>query len=525
MDKVPVRRARRAAPAAALPPAPADYHPALLLGSVFVIATCGLIYELIAGTLASYLLGDSVTQFSTIIGAYLFSMGIGSWLSRYLGGSLLRWFIRLEIMVGIVGGFSAPLLFVLFEYVTSFRLILYALVSLTGVLVGLEIPLLMRILENRFEFKDLVSRVFTFDYIGALLASLIFPLVLVPQLGLIRTSLLFGALNVVVAGVALYRFPETRPFRRSLAGGLVVSLLALVVCFGYAERIQTYTEGMAFQDQVIYSKSTTYQRIVLTKNQRELRLFLNGNLQFSSLDEYRYHEALVHPAMQALPQARRVLVLGGGDGLAVRELLKYPQLQSIRLVDLDAGMTRLFRQNEMLLGLNKRALLHPKVEVINGDAYQWVRHDTARYNCIVVDFPDPGNYSIGKLYSVAFYRELEKRLAPGGWVVVQSTSPYVARQSFWCVNHTLQAAGFTTLPYHCYVPSFGEWGFVMAGRNAHWRPDAGPLPPGLRYITPATIRDMRFFPPDMSEIPTEVNQLNNQALVRYFEDDWGPYVH
>ncbi|WP_139923740.1 polyamine aminopropyltransferase [Hymenobacter sp. DG01] len=525
MDKVPVRRARRAAPAAALPPAPADYHPALLLGSVFVIATCGLIYELIAGTLASYLLGDSVTQFSTIIGAYLFSMGIGSWLSRYLGGSLLRWFIRLEIMVGIVGGFSAPLLFVLFEYVTSFRLILYALVSLTGVLVGLEIPLLMRILENRFEFKDLVSRVFTFDYIGALLASLIFPLVLVPQLGLIRTSLLFGALNVVVAGVALYRFPETRPFRRSLAGGLVVSLLALVVCFGYAERIQTYTEDMAFQDQVIYSKSTTYQRIVLTKNQRELRLFLNGNLQFSSLDEYRYHEALVHPAMQALPQARRVLVLGGGDGLAVRELLKYPQLQSIRLVDLDAGMTRLFRQNEMLLGLNKRALLHPKVEVINGDAYQWVRQDTARYDCIVVDFPDPGNYSIGKLYSVAFYRELEKRLAPGGWIVVQSTSPYVARQSFWCVNHTLQAAGFTTLPYHCYVPSFGEWGFVLAGRNAHWRPDAGPLPPGLRYITPATIRDMRFFPPDMSEVPTEVNQLNNQALVRYFEEDWGPYVH
>ena len=314
MDKVPVRRARRVASGAALTAAGPDYRPALLLGSVFVIATCGLIYELIAGTLASYLLGDSVMQFSTIIGAYLFSMGIGSWLSRYLGGSLLRWFIRLEILVGLVGGFSAPLLFVLFEYVSSFRLMLYALVGLTGVLVGLEIPLLMRILENRFEFKDLVSRVFTFDYIGALLASLVFPLVLVPQLGLIRTSLLCGALNVVVAGVALYRFPETRPFRRSLTGALVASLVALAVGFGYAERLQTYTEGLAFQDQVIYSKTTPYQRLVLTKNQRELRLFLNGNLQFSSADEYRYHEALVHPAMQALPQARRVLVLGGGDG-------------------------------------------------------------------------------------------------------------------------------------------------------------------------------------------------------------------
>ncbi|MFC7669341.1 hypothetical protein ACFQT0_19745 [Hymenobacter humi] len=139
--------------------------------------------SLIAGTLASYLLGDSVTQFSTIIGAYLFAMGIGSWLSKFLDGPLLRWFIRLEILVGLVGGCMAPVLFLSFEYVASFRLLLYALVGLTGVLVGLEIPLLMRILEHRFPFKDLVARVFTFDYIGALLASLIFPLVLVPQAG------------------------------------------------------------------------------------------------------------------------------------------------------------------------------------------------------------------------------------------------------------------------------------------------------------------------------------------------------
>ncbi|KUG08958.1 spermidine synthase [Solirubrum puertoriconensis] len=502
-----------------------DHLPALLLGSVFVIATCGLIYELIAGTLASYLLGDSVTQFSTIIGAYLFSMGIGSWLSRFLDGQLLKWFIRLEIMVGLVGGISAPLLFVLFEYVSSFRLILYTLVGLTGILVGLEIPLLMRILENRFEFKDLVSRVFTFDYIGALLASLIFPLVLVPQLGLVRTSLFFGALNVAVAAVLLLRFEETRSFRRSFLGVVAASLLFLGAGFVYAERIQVYTETLAFQDQVIYSKSTPYQRIVLTKNSRELRLFLNGNLQFSSSDEYRYHEALVHPAMQALPRARRVLVLGGGDGLAVRELLRYPQLQQIHLVDLDPGMTELFRRNEMLVALNQRALLHPKVQVINGDAYQWVRQDTTRYDLLVVDFPDPSNYSIGKLYSTSFYQELHKLLAPGGLMVVQSTSPYVARRSFWCITHTLQASGFHTIPYHLYVPSFGEWGYVLAGRNGHWRPDAGPLPKGLRYVTPQSIRQMLVFPPDMAELPTDINQLNNQALVRYFEEDWGPYTH
>ena len=517
-----------AAEALAGPPATAGPEarlPGLLLAAVAVIATCGLIYELIAGTLASYLLGDSVTQFSTIIGAYLFAMGIGSWLSKFLEGSLLRWFIRLEILVGIVGGCMAPLLFLSFEYVASFRLLLYTLVGLTGVLVGLEIPLLMRILEHRYPFKDLVARVFTFDYVGALLASLIFPLVLVPQLGLIRTSLVFGALNLAVAAVVLARFPETRPYRRRFGVGIAAALLGLTVLFGLANKLLAYTETLAFQDQVIYSKSMVYQRIVLTRNPRELRLFLNGNLQFSSADEYRYHEALVHPLMQALPQARRVLVMGGGDGLAVRELLKYPRLTSINLVDLDAGMTELFKHNELLLALNQGSLNNPKVQVINADAYQWIRQDTARYDAIIVDFPDPGNYSIGKLYSAAFYTALARRLASGGRLVVQSTSPFLARQSFWCVAHTLAAVGLHTIPYHLYVPSFGEWGYVLAGPDTHWRGDLSPLPAGLRYITPGTIHDMLRFPPDMSEVPTEVNQLNNQVLVRYFEEDWGPYVH
>jgi spermidine synthase len=494
----------------------------LLLVSVFIIATCGLIYELVAGTLASYLLGDSVTQFSTIIGVYLFSMGIGSWLSKYLDGSLLKWFIRIEILVGIVGGCSAPLLFVLFEYVASFRLILYTLVGLTGVLVGLEIPLLMRILENQLTFKELVSRVFTFDYIGALLASLIFPLVLIPQLGLIRTSLFFGLLNIGVASFLLYRFAEARPFRRSFSFILLASTALLGVGFVYAERIMTYAEGIAFQDTVIYSKSTPYQRIVLTRNNRELRLYLNGNLQFSSADEYRYHEALVHPAMQARPLAKNILVLGGGDGLAVRELLKYPKVEHIRLVDLDPNMTKLFQQNSTLLRLNDRSLLSPKVQIINNDAFTWIRQDTARYDVVIVDFPDPSNYSIGKLYSTTFYAELEKRLAPDGLTVIQSTSPYVARKSFWCIRNTLVAVGFQTIPYHAYVPSFGEWGYVLALRNHHWRV-GGALPSGLRFLNPSTIRDMLYFPPDMAEVPTGVNKLNNQVLVQLFEEEWAPY--
>ncbi len=496
----------------------------LLLLSVFVIATCGLIYELIAGTLASYLLGDSVTQFSTIIGAYLFSMGIGSWLSKYIDGNLLKWFIRIELLVGVVGGISAPLLFVLFEYAASFRLILYAMVGLTGILVGLEIPLLMRILKDTTSFKDLVSRVFTFDYTGALLASLIFPLVLVPYLGLIRTSLFFGILNTGVAWLVLYKFKETKPYRRSFVVAIVATVFALLVGFVYAERIMSYTETLTYQDKVIYSKSTPYQRIVLTRNSRELRLYLNGNLQFSSADEYRYHEALVHPAMQSIGGAANVLILGGGDGLAARELLKYPQVQSITLVDLDPGMTELFRTNEMLVELNQHSLSAPKLKVINGDAYSWLRSNREKYQLVVVDFPDPSNYSIGKLYSSSFYEELYRVVDSNGLAVIQSTSPYVARKSFWCIAHTIAAAGFKTLPYHTYVPSFGEWGYVLASKNYSWR-GTGALPKGLRYVNQRMIKDMMFFPEDMAEVPTGINKLNNQVLVHYFEEEWAPYGH
>jgi spermidine synthase len=518
-------RRRRARAAATASPAADAPRPALLLGSVAVIATCGLLYELIAGTLASYLLGDSVTQFSTVIGVYLFSMGVGSWLSRYLGGPLLRWFIRLEILVGLVGGASAPLLFGLFAHVGSFRVLLYGLVGLLGALVGLEIPLLLRILQGRLAFKELVARVFTFDYVGSLLAAVIFPLVLVPRLGLVRTALLFGALNVVVAGVSLLSFDETKPYRKRYLATIIGSLLALGAGVIMAERIQRYAEGEVFQDTVIYAQSTPYQRLVLTGNHRgELRLFLNGNLQFSSADEYRYHETLVHPALQDRPQAHDVLVLGGGDGLAVREILKYPQVQRIRLIDLDPAMTRLFRSNQLLRELNHNSLHSHKLEIKNADAYAWLRQDTARYDVVFVDFPDPGNYSIGKLYTTAFYQTLRQRLRPGGLVVVQATSPYVARHAYWCVVHTLAASGFSPVPYHTYVPSFGEWGYVLAqAQPGTWRPTGGPLPAGLRYATPHVISQMRSFPPDMSEVPTDVNQLNNQALVRYFEEEWGPY--
>lgn len=500
----------------------------VLLISVFVIATCGLIYELVSATLASYLLGDSVTQFSTVIGVYLFSMGIGSFLSRYIHRHFIALFIQVEILIGLVGGYSAALLFLLFGHVASFRILLYLMVLVIGTLVGLEIPLLMRILKDRLEFKELVARVFTFDYIGALIASILFPLLLVPRLGLVRTSLFFGILNVLVALWAVHLFGAQVVRVRLLKVLSILVLIGLALGFAYAERLTDFAETSLYADRIIYAKTSPYQRIVLTQASHasgdELRLFLNGNLQFSSRDEYRYHEALVHVGLQARPQARSVLVLGGGDGMAVREILKYENVETVTLVDLDQKMTRLFSENHLLMKLNGASLKSPKVRILNQDAFIWLRENQETFDFIVIDFPDPTNFSLGKLYTTSFFQEIRRALNPGGAVAVQSTSPLFARKSFWCVEATLRSVGFQTLPYHVYVPSFGEWGFVLASASGAPLETPTHFQPSLRFLTPETLAGMLHFPKDMERVETEVNRLNNQILVRYYEEEWSEYV-
>lgn len=491
-----------------------------LLASVFVVAACGLVYELAAGALASYVLGDSVLQFSTIIGTYLFAMGVGSWLSRFFERQLPAHFLRIELLVALVGGGLPALLFLAHAWQPgAFRVLLYGLVLLVGMLVGLEIPLVMRILKRNVGLRELVSQVLTFDYLGALAVAVAFPLVLVPQLGLIRTGLLFGLLNALVAFWALWLFRgELRRFAAH-AAACVLTVGVLGAAFAGSQRITSLAEDRFYPDRIVLAESSPWQRIVLTQGRGGKRLFLNGNLQFAEADEYRYHEALVHPAMAAHGAPRKVAVLGGGDGLAVREILRYPQVESVTLVELDPNMTRLFATQPELVALNGGALASPKVRVVNADAFQWLQQSTETFDVIVVDFPDPTNFSIGKLYTNAFYALLDQRLAASGYAVVQTTSPLIARQSFWTVAATIESVGLRTHPYHAHVPSFGEWGFILAGRRP-WRwPDA--LPEGLRFLTVAGVPALFDFPRDMARVPAEVNRLSNQALVTTYEREWG----
>jgi spermidine synthase len=497
----------------------------LLYVTVVLVATCGLVYELVAGAVSTYLLGDSVTQLSTVIGVHLSAMGVGAWLSKYVEERVAERFVDCQIAASFVGGLGGPILYLTFAESSHVRLVLYLLVASTGVLVGAELPLLMRVLRRRVAFKDVVPRVLSLDYAGALVGALVFALVLLPNLGILRTGIVFGILGVLsglwgtwVLGSSL----EPRPLR-------IRGLVALVVLGGAlagSQKIVQVADEALLLHPVAFTKQTEYQRIVLTQARSGVSLFLDGNLQFASIDEYRYHEALVHPAFAVAKKKENVLVLGGGDGLAVREILRHPEVKSVTLVDLDRGMTDLARELPLLRALNESSLYDPRVRVINDDAMVWITEDHPEipktFDVVIVDFPDPNNFALGKLYTVRFYRLLRERVAEGGVISVQSTSPLVARRSFWCVVRSIEAAGFVARPYHALVPSFGEWGFVLASRGE--LPVPSHVPPNLRYLTDGTVASLFDLAPDMSSVPVEVNRLNNQMLVRYYEEEWSRWA-
>jgi spermidine synthase len=406
--------------------------------------------------------------------------------------------------------------------------------------VGLEIPLLMRLMPGKQELKDLVARVLAFDYVGSLLASILFPLALLPWLGLVRTSLLFGLFNALVA------LWSARAFRNQLVRPRLVAAQAALIaaltggCLIVGDELETFAERQLYDAPVIFSQKTPYQRLTITRWSGDIRLYIDGNLQFSSADEHRYHEALIHPALAAREQladtpVAKILVLGGGDGLAVRELLRYPSVERVDLVDLDPTMTQLFRDKPALAALNEGSLDDPRVHVHNADAMRWLEDQRsggeqlgerlAPWDLIVIDLPDPNNLSLGKLYTRAFYRLVRSALAPDGVAVIQSTSPYLAPRAYWCVIETLAAADLHPLPFHAHVPSFGDWGYALTARQVIDRPQALPRElPGeqrerLRFLADELVPTLFTFPADQQPREVEVNRLDTQMLVRYYEQD------
>jgi spermidine synthase len=494
-------------------------HSTSLLVTVFIIAICGIIYELIVGTLSSYLFGNSVTHFSITIGLFLSAMGLGSFASRRITHSLLGWFVLIEIAVGLIGGFAAALLYAVFATTDSYYVAMVLLILLIGSFIGMEIPLLTRLLGGWGAIKDTLANVLAFDYLGALLASILFPLVLLPELGLLKTSFATGLLNMAVVGLNIWMFQEWLPRWRSLSAIAAGVTLLLLVGGAWSMQLTSFFEDQLYKDEIIYTRQTPYQRIVITRWGNDVRLYLDGNLQFSSWDEYRYHEPLVHPAMSLTRSRESVLVLGGGDGLVAREVFKYDDVQRLVLVDIDPAMTDLARLHPSLLAINQDSLSDPRLELVNQDAFNYLAETDELFGVIIIDLPDPNNESLGKLYSREFYTLVKRHLAEGGVAATQATSPYFARETFWSIVHTAADVDLKTWPYHVYVPSFGDWGFVLVARHELDLTRFSPSVP-MRYLNTEVLATSLVFDNDISEIETEVNTLDNQIILSYYEQGW-----
>lgn len=492
-----------------------------LLTSIFIIATCGLMYELIIGSLSSYLLGDSVFQFSLTIGFFLTAMGIGSYLSRLVKEDLLKVFLIAEIAIGLIGGGSAAWLFGAYTlFRRSYAVIMIATIVVLGTLIGLEIPLLTRIARRYGNLRDTLANVLAFDYLGALVASLLFPLVLLPYIGLSKTSFLVGVFNLAVVGINLRVFGKALPPARLIMLSTLGALVLLMGGFIQSAAVTSFFEHRLYQDQIIFAEQSRYQRIVVTRYQEDVRLYLDNELQLSSRDEYRYHESLVHPAMSLAPSREHVLVIGGGDGLVARQVLKYSDVQQVTLVDIDPAMTRLGQTFGPIVALNGGSLNDPRVHIVNADGYKFLENSSDLYPVIITDLPDPRNESLAKLYSREFYGIVKRHLARGGIFVSQSSSPFFVRQAYWCIAHTAAAASLDVQTYHAYIPSFGDWGFVLASDlKVDWNSVQLRVP--TQFLTNERLPTMTVFDPDTSEVTTDISTLENPAVLHYYLEGLG----
>lgn len=491
----------------------------ILLTSVFVTSICALAYELIIGATGAYIAGDGVRQFAFTIGIFLSSMGFGSFISRSVPTKeALRVFVSTEVAIGFFGGLSHPILYTLYAYTNSYTSAFYGLIIVIGTLTGLEIPLVTRVLSKSSPLRLSISNVLSLDYLGALFTAVLFPLVLLPGFGLWHSSLFFGIINLILAGILIVTA------RRLLWGTKLVGslLVALMVLFGaqlFGRQIMDLADAQAYGEEIVYSKTTHYQKIVMTRWRGDIRLYLNGNIQFSSYDEYRYHEALIHPLFSSLHQRERILILGGGDGLALREVFKYNDVKQVTLVDLDPAMVALARSNRHLRALNASSLHDKRVRVLNQDAWSFARESKERYSAIIVDLPDPTNEALAKLYSKQFYRMLANLLDRDGGLVVQSTSPYFNRRAYWCVVESMKTTGLNILPYHAHVPSFGEWGYAVATRF-QISIDKAKIDIPTRYLTTKLLPALLYFPKDIGPVSVEVSTLDHPLILKYYDEDY-----
>ncbi|MBI9074430.1 MAG: polyamine aminopropyltransferase [Desulfatibacillum sp.] len=543
-----------------------------LLGfSMFATGASGLVFEYILSTVSTYILGNSIEQFSITIALMLLMMGIAGYAQKFMSDRhLIEKFIVLEITLALLGGYAPIAIYASFGFVPDhFMVINYFFVMSIGFLIGFEIPLVLRINEIYSDTLGAnIAGVVGPDYVGAFMGALVWTFFLLKVFPLTEISFLVGGTNFIIAAITFMYFMKYGLVKHRFICIFAIIISAMILVFGYANNRgwNLNLEQKLYDSKIVFSQTTKYQRLVLTHDAPldEYRFYINGNLQFSSRDQAIYHEQLVHPVFALARGVKNILILGGGDGLVLREVLKYPEVNSVMLVDLDPDMVSVCSTNPVLTQLNNHAFdnarvlaqgsravsgeglarvfqetdrIMPKgehetqkiatVEIMNVDADRFLDQVQGRWDVVLIDFPDPSSVELAKLYSREFYRKLSRVLAPGAMITVQATSPYHAKESFLCILRTMESAGYSTLPYHDNVPSFGDWGWIMA-----WKPSISSdsvngkigrikeFSVATSYLTPEVFRASLSFGKGMLDTrETRVNTLMQPALLTYYQDD------
>ncbi|PID43131.1 MAG: spermidine synthase [Proteobacteria bacterium] len=489
---------------------------AFLLGfCMFSTGASGLVNEYVLATITTYILGNSIEQFSLVIASMMLMMGVSGLVqNRMSDDALVYRFIGIEVLVALLGGFAPLAIYAAYGYLHHhFLFVHYFFVLMVGFLIGFEIPVVMRIIEqNRIRLKANLVIVYAMDYIGAFVGAVVWVTWLLKHYPLTEISFIVAGFNFIVAVFAVFYYIMRKDQKHNILVFSVIILTACALLYGYIHNreLSDLMEQRFYDDPIVHRETTRYQHLVVTKNPGtgDVRLYINGNTQFSSLDENRYHDFLVHPVMALAKRKSNVLLLGGGDGLALRELNKYADVEHISLVDLDPDMVKLAATEPNLAMLNDNAFRdervrfiagegvtpadirpvllagdnsfnagHPGTEhadsewvasihVINVDADRFLDGVSGRkWDVVIVDFPDPSSVELSKLYSKQFYRKLARHLSPDALVAIQSTSPYHAKEAFLAIGATLRAAEYKVIPYRQNIPSFGDWGFFLAWRS------------------------------------------------------------
>lgn len=510
------------------------FNSQILKLTLFATGLSGIVAEYILASLASYYFGDSLFQYPIVISLMMFAMGLGSRLSRIFVSKLLDHFINIELTLSLLVSFSALFIYVAAGISYSAIFLVYILSIAIGLLIGMEIPLVIRINEQYENLRSNISSSLENDYYGSLLGGLLFVFIFMPYLGLIYTPVLMATVNFMVVAALFFQMKEQTIKPKLFSIKIIFSACLIAASAFVAKDTVIWGEQRRYKDLVVYSEQSKYQKIVMTKWRNNYWLYINGNQQLSSFDEKMYHEPLVHPALSLHKNPQHILILGGGDGCAIREILKYQTVESITLVDLDPAMTKLGKENPILREMNENAYDDPRVEVVNKDGYIYIEKAPRFYDVIIIDLPDPKNVELSRLYSAEFYSVCKRALRPHGIVITQAGSPYFATKAFLSIEKTMRSTGFSTAMLHNQVITLGEWGWVMGVKDV---PEGVSLKKAMlgldfkiktEWINNEAMHLMLNFGKnfyvgaDTSDI--QINQIHNPVLMKYYlKGNWDLY--